>query len=144
MNTASARSTDRLSVLWLDDDCTMPSLKFPQADVRTVTTCKRAAAALEEGGRNPDWIVVDLIVPQEGWGKGILRHPGVQFLEHVKTEYPDVRLCAYAGFIDSHKDNAAREAGALVVHDKTEVSFADLLKILYNQSANPATAKEGE
>src|SRR5439155_26941137 len=80
--------SDPLRLLWLDDDTPAVQKTFNGVDVRCVQTCADAERHLRTSAHLPDYVVVDLVVPQAGWrADEFLRMPGLQFTRDVTTRY---------------------------------------------------------
>jgi CheY-like chemotaxis protein len=133
MNSGEPRQqSPKLRLIWLDDDSRAGTRVISDALVTAVKSCHAAADWLAHADAPPDWIVVDLVVPQQGWGgEQFFKTPGLQFLAHLRAQYGStVRLCAYSGFLTRDKKQLAEAAGAELVLDKASIGFADLVTIL--------------
>ena len=118
-----------MKVLWLDDD-TRPGLTRRMGDfeIRCVQTCAEADSALKTA--RPDVLIVDLVVPQGGWGKGLLNTPGLDFMSYVSSSNDRPKIVAYAFGLKKTTRDAVRRSGADAAFDKLHTSFSDVLQTL--------------
>lgn len=118
-----------MKILWLDDD-TRPGLtrRIGDFEIRCVQTCAEAATALKAS--RPDVVIVDLVVPQGGWGKGLLNTPGLDFMSFVAASKERPKIVAYAYGLQKATRDAAKRSGADAAFDKMRTSFSDVLQTL--------------
>jgi hypothetical protein len=120
-----------MDVLWVDDDSPSHPKEIEGIKVKTVQSIGEAEALLASGRINPQWIIVDLIVPQNGWGSSWHATPGIEYIKHLKkTCGSDVGLVAYGIALTSRKKTAAKDAGADEVFEKTKSSWLDVLRFV--------------
>ena len=102
-----------IQVLWLDDDSPKSVTGFEGVKIMTAQTCREAEELLSSGAIRPDWAVVDLIVPQDGWGGSANRMPGLSFISHLKGKYGDkVGIVAFSIIMPDPVKEKVIEAGA--------------------------------
>src|SRR6476661_2375081 len=130
-----------MKIIWLDDDAPLGPHFVGDLQVISVLTCAKAAEILAKEDPLPEWIVVDLIVPQDGWGDGIYRLPGLKFLEYVSQVYSGkVRAAVYSHVMDDRIKNQALKAGAWKVFQKTSMSLLGVLHELREEAARQASS----
>lgn len=132
-----------LSVLWLDDDTPKGERQFGEVLVHTAQTCSAAAQRLES--KSFDWVVVDLVVPQGGWrADDFYKVPGIQFIEYVNTSFDGrVKTAAYSIALSPERSVAAREAGATITANKSQVGFTELLSLIVAHSSSEERLEAG-
>ncbi len=129
-----------MKILWLDDDA--PPMPRFVGDLKVISalSCAEAAEILAKEDLLPEWVVVDLIVPQSGWGDEIYRLPGLKFLEYVRHAYPEkVRVVVYSHVMNHIIKDQALVAGAWKVFQKSSMSLLEVLHELREETARQAS-----
>ncbi|HPQ71045.1 MAG TPA: hypothetical protein PKW95_18110 [bacterium] len=77
-----------LTILWLDDDTIGDTFFLDNVQVVTAKSCKRADEKLHK-----DVVfsgaVIDIIVPQEGWGEHYYKYAGLEFVRYLRKTFDD-------------------------------------------------------
>jgi CheY-like chemotaxis protein len=117
-----------VNILWLDDDAPKSPRNVGEVHVIPARTCAEAAQILEQGERPPEWIVVDLIVPQDSWGEGYLRMPGLEFIKYVKATYDNrIAIAVYSLALSPNVREQSLRAGASRLFEKQSMSLLEVL-----------------
>lgn len=117
-----------IEVLWLDDDSPEKVEGFPGIKIITAQTCAEAEQLLSSGTINPDWAIIDLIVPQGGWGDSVKAIPGLNYIHHLKKKYGDrMGIVAFSIVMPDRLRQKVLEAGALDAIAKSSKSWASIL-----------------
>jgi len=126
-----------IEVLWLDDDSPKSIKAIDGVRVVTAQTCEQAEALLSSGKAKPDWIVVDLIVPQGNWGKPFRRIPGLHYIKHLRNEYGNrFRILALSIVMTPEMKQMSIEAGAVDAYAKDSTSWVGLIRDLRGRAAH--------
>lgn len=112
----SQNKTSRL-MLWLDDDLEPGLREWKEWRVEQVRTCSEAVK-LVDGGTQFDGAVVDVIVPQQGWGTDVLEYPGIEFVRYFRKRQIGVPVVGFGILMDGRKRSDMIEAGASETFDK--------------------------
>jgi hypothetical protein len=123
---------ESLTVLWLDDDSPGAVPGFEGVTFVTAQSCSQAESLLESGRVNPDWVIVDLSVPQGRWcpaqGAEYVQLPGLAYIGHLKeTHGSRLGILAYSAVMPSQMREMALTAGAVAAYGKFQISLADLI-----------------
>lgn len=133
-----------IEVLWLDDDSPETVEGFDGFKVVTAQTCKEAEQLLASGKFTPQWAVIDLIVPQGGWGDSVKATPGLNFIRHLKQEYGDkIGIVAFSIVMPDRVRDKVIEAGALEAIAKSAKSWGAVLEDLRQRSSEKKAKSEG-
>jgi len=125
-----------IEVLWLDDDSPEKVEGFQGMRVVTAQTCGEAEQLLSSGAINPSWAVVDLIVPQGGWGGSVKAIPGLHYIGHLKEKYGDkLGIVAFSIVMPDRMREKVIQAGAVDAIAKSTKSWASVLEDLRNRSS---------
>jgi CheY-like chemotaxis protein len=129
-------------VLWIDDDGFAQETRAGDFSIVTAANCKAAFSLLEDGGYDPDLVIVDAVLPQRGWPDSrFIREPGIAFVEYVRRKYGTKVPCAvYSIAVSSERRDAALRAGAQIVRGKTELGLLGVIQEL--DRYRPGTAVE--
>jgi hypothetical protein len=118
-----------MNVLWIDDDSPSAPQTIDGVKVVSAQSLSQAEELIKKSGSTFDWIVVDLIVPQNGWCSSLLSAPGLTYIRHLKDQLGDkVGLTAYGVALTDGKRRAAKAAGAQSVYEKMRYSWTDVLR----------------
>ena len=122
------------NLLWIDDDTPKITFDVEGVEVTCVQTCADAERQFEK--MMPDYVVVDLVLPQAGWRKHrFFEMPGIPLARQFETKYekkPKIVVFAMA---------LSEEAAAQVnkshwrVYDKMTTPFPDVVMDLKNTTA---------
>jgi hypothetical protein len=120
-----------IEVLWLDDDSPKKVEGIKGIKVVTAQTCGEAERLLTSGLVRPRWAVVDLIVPQGGWGDSVTAIPGLHYIGHLKRKYGDkLGIVAFSIVMPDRMRDKVIAAGAIDGIAKPTKSWASLLEDL--------------
>ena len=123
-----------IKVLWLDDDSPETVSGFEGVNVVTAQSCREADELLSSGV-NPDWAVVDLIVPQAGWGESVQKIPGLSFIRHLKERYGEkIGIVAFSIVMPERIRQRVLDAGASEAIAKSTTSWAQVLEDLRSRT----------
>lgn len=132
---------EKLDVLWLDDDSPRKIEDQDGVRIQTVQSCAQAEAWLKSRKELPQWIVVDLIVPQGDWGDEYYAIPGLKYIEHLKEKYNDtVGVVAFSIAMTPEIRREIQKAGAQDAFAKPTVSWNDLVANLRERSTSKAAS----
>jgi ActR/RegA family two-component response regulator len=111
-------------------------------NVSTAKSCRAAVDLVASGVNPPDWIVIDLILSQGGWGGSLVRYPGLKLLRYFKESYGSrFGLLAFSVVITEPIADMAKEAGAMEVLAKPANSWHGVLATIRDlQKRRPAAA----
>ncbi len=127
---------DDIHVLWLDDDSPEKVEGFEGIKIVTAQTCGQAESILSAGTFKPRWAVIDLIVPQGGWGDSVKAMPGLHFISHLKQKYGDkMGVVAFSIVMPDRIKEKVIQAGAVDAVAKSTKSWASVLEDLRNRSS---------
>lgn len=135
-----------LVVLWVDDDSPKePVLKFDDVEVFTAKSCEQAVKLLDSQKVRPQWVVVDLIVPQGNWDRNHLyRLPGIHLIHHLQEKYGgEVGTLAFSIVLPPNIRKKAIDAGATEAYAKTAKSMWDVIDFLRSHPL-PDAARQPE
>lgn len=133
-----------IQVLWLDDDSPEKVEGFPGIKIVTAQTCAEAERMLSSGEINPDWAVIDLIVPQDGWGDSVKAIPGLNYIHHLKRKYGDrIGIVAFSIVMPDRLREKVLEAGASDAIAKSSQSWASVLDALRKRSSTDKNILRG-
>lgn len=119
-----------MKILWLDDDAPRKPFTVGLTRIMTASTCAEAEKILKRG-KLPEWIIIDLIVPQGDWGNRYFAIPGLEFLSRVAAEYKEkIQIAAYSIAINPETRRKLEVAGASKIYAKTETSFMGVINEL--------------
>lgn len=128
---------NRMEVLWVDDDSPEEVAGIEGVKVVTAQTCQEAERLLSSGKVNPKWAVVDLIIPQGGWGQSVLRIPGLDYIQHLNKTYGDnLGIVAFSILMPETMKKKAIAAGASEAIAKSSKSWTSVLEDLRKRSSN--------
>lgn len=117
-----------MEILWVDDDSPPAPQQIGDAAIVTAQNISSAERLLADKKVRPDWVVVDLIIPQAGWRDHWLMAPGIEFVRQISNEHRNtLNVAVYSIALTDERIRRAREAGAHLVVDKHQASFADLV-----------------
>ena len=135
-------SATPIRVLWVDDDSPPTPKSIEGFEIRTAPTCKAAFAMLSSGEFDPSYVVVDAVLPQQGWpNEAFLREPGIEFIRYLKNDYEkDVRSALYTIVLGKRRAESAKAAGADFAMCKEEGSLMDVIQKL--SKIEPGTQTE--
>jgi len=134
------------SVLWIDDDLPAEGTETAEFAIIPARSCKEADQILS-GGSKPEYVVVDVFLPQKGWGGGYLEMPGLHFLRHLEKlrEKSDGPLIAgYSIVTDSVKHRADALGLTCQIFQKASSSFLDVLRSLQQVRSEPGSERSGD
>ena len=128
----------KLRLLWVDDDT--PRLSGARVDgvegveVTSAQTCADAERHLKRAPL-PDYVVVDLVLPQGGWrGDRFFEMPGIPLTRQITTPTEDrpkpPKVVVFSIALTEEAEERARQAGATKVYDKMTTSFPQLVSEL--------------
>jgi DNA-binding NarL/FixJ family response regulator len=117
----------RDEVLWVDDDSPKTPRIIDRFHVVPVQSCRQADDLLASKKIQPAFIIMDLILPQDGWGSGYIKLPGLAFIEYLRAELGS-RVVVYTIATDADRRSAAIRAGASEVYEKTKFGFIEILR----------------
>lgn len=127
-----------MEVLWVDDDSPEEVEGIEGVKVVTAQTCQEAEQLLTSGKVKPDWAVVDLIIPQGGWGKSVLRIPGLDYIQHLNNTYGDrMGIIAFSILMPEKMKQKAMAAGASDAVAKSSKSWTSVLEEIRKRSSKP-------
>ncbi len=133
-----------MHILWVDDDSPPNPKSLGNIRVASVQTCAQAERWLSSSEILPDWILVDPIIPQDGWGEGLIPIPGLAYVSHLHERYGDkVGLAVYGLALTERKREAALRAGASAVFEKTKYSLIDVIQSLKTLRGEISTVEAG-
>lgn len=120
---------NQINVLWVDDDS--PRILEPVSGftVRSVKSCRAAIDLIESKAPPPDWVVVDLIVPQGNWLDSYVMLPGLELLKHLRKKSA-IGLVAFSVVMTGTLKSMAVEAGANESFAKTDHSWHEVLQAI--------------
>lgn len=123
--------TGEETVVWLDDDSPrVEELAVGGMKVIPAQSCKKAWTIVERerSAGSLGCVVVDPIVPQEGWGTMYLEVPGVDFVKAIRELVGvSIPVIIYGASISTRRRDAAIDAGATAVYAKNEMSLAEVV-----------------
>lgn len=126
-----------MEILWIDDDSPRNPQSLDGMRVVSVQSIQQAEELLNSGKVRPDWVVVDLVVPQGRWGEKLLAVPGIDYIRFLKGKWGDeFGLAAYGIALTDRRREAVRAAGAKRIFEKTRSSWTDVLGDLKSASAS--------
>jgi hypothetical protein len=133
-----------MNVLWIDDDSPEDPKEIEGIHVTSAQSIGEAEDLIKSGAVDPRWVIVDLIVPQNGWeDKSWHATPGIEYLKHLKKAYGNrMGLVAYGIAVTSRKRAAAKAAGASEIFEKTKSSWLDVLRYIATASGQSEAANE--
>ena len=118
-----------MKILWLDDDA-LESFNIGPLSIQTAKTCKEAAEYLSQDAL-PDWIIIDILVPQGGWGEALTEFPGLEFIKFVSSQYREkIRIAAYSIIMSDGMVEKLKAAGAAKCYAKSSKSFMSVIEDL--------------
>lgn len=119
-----------MNILWLDDDAPSTPFNIGRVSIRTAGSCKEAAEMLS-GDELPDWIIVDLIVPQGGWGKVNSKLPGLDFIKFVSSQYREkIQIAAFSMIMPTAIVSQILAAGAARCYAKSGHPLTEVIEDL--------------
>jgi hypothetical protein len=120
-----------MEVLWIDDDSPRSPETLEGMRVVSAQSIKEAEDLMNSGKIKPDWIVVDLVVPQSGWGERLFATPGIDYMRFLDRKWGGtVGIAAYGIALTDRRREAAKAAGAKKVFEKVNSSWTDVLQEL--------------
>jgi CheY-like chemotaxis protein len=133
---------EKLRLLWIDDDT--PKLSNAEiegvegVEVTSVQTCAEAERYLKRSPL-PDYVVVDLVLPQGGWrGDRFFEMPGIPLTRQITAPSEDnpkpPKVVVFSIALTEDVENRARRAGAETVYDKMSISFPQLVNDMKRSS----------
>ena len=124
-----------MEVLWIDDDSPRNPEGIEGARVVSAQSIQQAEDILNSGRLKPDWVVVDLVVPQGRWGEKLFAVPGIDYIRFLRGKWGDgIGLAAYGIALTDRRREAVKEAGAMRIFEKTRSSWIDVLSDLKGSS----------
>jgi DNA-binding NarL/FixJ family response regulator len=124
-------SAGKVDVLWVDDDSPKSSRDLGAYRVTPVQTVGQAEELLEKGKIDPSFIVMDLVVPQGGWGEGYLKIPGIDYIRYLKQRHGKrFKVGVYTAFETEEKKRDSLAAGAVGFYEKTRFGLPGVLEEL--------------
>ena len=118
----------KLEVVWVDDDSPKTQRDYGDLRVTTVQTVAEAEKIFEHMKDGPNWVIMDLIVPQGGWGNNYTMVPGIDYIKEIKQRYGEkVGIGVFTAFGSDERRAAAEKAGATFFYEKTRNGFLDVL-----------------
>ena len=78
-----------MKVLWVDDDAPSEPADIGNTSVLTAGNCPDAVELIDQLASVLDAIVVDLILPQHGWGSSLLTYPGLELVRYIVQAFSD-------------------------------------------------------
>jgi len=130
-------------VLWIDDDSPKEGHVVGGFEFRTAQTCAAALAILLDNAFMPDAIIVDIVLPQGGWGDRFYETPGIELVKQVRDQRPGIDLAVFSIAINEERTRRAHEAGADLVRSKNQLGLLQLLKEL-RQAKDTTTRKDAD
>ena len=102
----------------------------------TAQSCGEAERLLTSGTFSPSWAVIDLIVPQGGWGDTVQTIPGLHYIRHLKKQYGDkMGIVAFSIVMPDRIKEKVLQAGASDAIAKSTRSWASVLDELRKRSS---------
>lgn len=114
-------------ILWVDDDSPTTAREIEGFRVFPVQSCRQAEEKLKSGKLKPSFVVMDLILPQDGWGKEFFQLPGLKFIEYLKEDC-NLDVVVYTIVADEERRLAALASGAADVYEKRRIGLPDMLR----------------
>jgi hypothetical protein len=131
-----------MKILWLDDDAPAHSFNIGPVSIRTAGTCAEASEILLSG-EIPEWIIVDLIVPQGNWGNSELKLPGLAFIEFISKEYKDkIQLAVFSIVMPPGMERRLQTAGAAKCYAKSNTSLIRVIEDLRRNDAEKSFSRQ--
>jgi CheY-like chemotaxis protein len=125
-----------LKILWIDDDSPKAPEQSEGFTVYTAKSCSDALDLVASGPSLPDWVVVDLILPQGKWGDSYVMMPGLELIKHFNERYQSkVKLLAFSVVMTDVVRAMALEAGAQEAFAKTSKSWSQILETIRSLQA---------
>jgi CheY-like chemotaxis protein len=124
-----------MNILWLDDDAPSTPFNIGRVSIQTAGSCKEAAEMLS-GDALPDWVIVDLIVPQGGWEKGGSEFPGLDFIKFVSSQYHEqIQIAAFSIVMPPEMASQIHAVGAAKCYAKSSHSLTSIIEDLRRDEA---------
>lgn len=129
---------NKLRLLWVDDDT--PKLRNARipgiegVEVTSVQTCAEAERHLNRAPL-PDYVVMDLVLPQAGWRRDrFFEMPGIPLTRQITTPSLVIpvppKVVVFSIALTPEAEDRALGAGAAKVYDKMTTSFPQLVNDL--------------
>ena len=118
-----------MQVLWIDDDSPEEAITLEGVTVYSVQDLAAAESVLSEQSLAPCGYVVDLLVPQGGWGEGeLLADPGIAYIKHMREKWKISSPVVAYGIVVSDRDRERiAGAGGDEAFQKDEISLAEVI-----------------
>lgn len=125
-----------IDVLWLDDDIPSESdqtwanleNKFSRINLFPVRSCAQAEKQLQTRG-TPRWAIIDLVVPQCGWGDKFYQAAGIEYIKYLKTKFQnEMKVFAFGVMVTEELRNHIKMLGAEEAFVKSNISFESVLR----------------
>jgi CheY-like chemotaxis protein len=127
-----------MEVLWIDDDTPPGNVEVGGFVLHSAQNLAQAERILDDGKVKPGGVVVDLYVPQAGWGGKLLEIPGIEYISHLRKRLgPDVKVAAFSVLVSEAERERIRKAGAVDAFRKGETSLLEVVERL-------RSSKDGE
>ncbi len=127
-----------MKVLWLDDEVVKRTVRKPGVELRCYRTLGKGADYLVRlGVEAVDWVLVDLVLPDGGWGDGRLGRPGVGFVDYLKSQLYVQRVAVWSHVVTPELDATVRLNGADLVFSKRNVSLHGVLEEMQHHMRSP-------
>ena len=121
-------------ILWIDDDGKDGIVDGHE--IIAAKTCRAADQVLRRARDQLGGVVVDLILPQDGWGERVYRTPGVEMVKHVReVAGAKLPIAVYAIALTDDRRAAVKAAGAGMAYGKFDVPLDHVLRQLKKSGA---------
>jgi DNA-binding NarL/FixJ family response regulator len=120
-----------LEIVWVDDDSPRNARTVENATVHTAQSVAGAEQKIKTLQRDPDWIIVDVVLPQAGWhGDRFYVAPGIEYVRHLAEKRCSSRIAVYSIALTPDRERQAIEAGAVAAFDKHAMGLGDVVRKL--------------
>ena len=127
------------TIIWVDDDSPQSPRQVEGFLVHPFRSCLDGWQALDLYDSQISSIIVDIVLPQDGWGTGFIELPGIEFVRHARERFGDkLPIVGYSINGSDERKDRVLEAGGTEFFGKMRTSFISVLneirKIIENTS----------